>query len=45
MDAPKYLTGDPAGIQEFLDKFDVSKMRPIMLVARPSASEICCENL
>ncbi|EER44621.1 4-nitrophenylphosphatase [Histoplasma capsulatum H143] len=23
VDAPKYLTGDPAGIQEFLDKFDV----------------------
>jgi hypothetical protein len=24
MAAPKYLTGDKAGIQEFLDKFDVS---------------------
>jgi hypothetical protein len=23
MAAPKYLTGDPAGIKEFLDKFDV----------------------
>jgi 4-nitrophenyl phosphatase len=24
MTVPRYLTGDPAGIKEFLDKFDVS---------------------
>jgi hypothetical protein len=26
MAAPKYLTGDAAGIKEFLDKFDVSDL-------------------
>lgn len=30
--SPKYLTGDGAGIKEFIDKFDVSYLRYAMTV-------------
>lgn len=36
--APKYLTGDPTAVNEFLDKFDVRHFQTMSLVPLSSAS-------